>query len=386
MQSRFRGGGRSSRKAAGGAGAAAFNQSKTLSLLEIITRKAIRGIPSAGFMSAQQLAERYLNDERYLTEEELVDSLIFHESLKNSVQGFITGIGGLVTLPITVPSDIAGSWVIQARMVAAIATIYAKDPESEATQTGIFACMLGEQALKAFRDPAIKAAEKFTIKELSKLPPKTLTRINKTLGTRLVSEVGEKGAVSLGKWTPLVGGPISATIDFFFCYSMGLLAKRVFGPEEADLFNISQLSDVKDVVKNATRMAVKTTRDTITDKLEERRERKEVENLVKSLQAVLEFNQDIRGEAVRQRKEMLLARGPEVRECLIENAIKGNDRYRQVAREILVELCEPEDEVITRHLNSKDVATRLFVFSVLNGILTKKALPALEGETCTPQD
>lgn len=331
-------------------------------------------------MSAQHLAERYLNDERYLTEEELVDSLILHEALKNSVQGFITGIGGLITLPIMVPSDIAGSWVIQARMVAAIATIYNKDPEREATQTGIFACMLGEQALKALRDPAIRAAEKFTIKELSKLPPKTLTRINKTLGTRLVSEVGEKGAVNLGKWTPLVGGPISASVDFFFCYSMGLLAKRVFGPEEADLINVKLLSNVKEVVKNATKTAVKTTKNAIAEKMEERREKKEIEDLAKSLRTILQFNPDIESEAVRHRKERLLAKGLAIRECLIENAVKGDDRYREVAREILIELCEPEDEVITKHLNSKDVATRLFAFSVLNGILRRRSLPAPAAE------
>ena len=127
-----------------------------LQVLETVSKRATKGLPTAGIMSAPQLAERYLGNDKYTTNDERVDALVFFESLKNSVPGFITGLGGLITLPIAVPADLAGSWVLQARMVAAIAIIYDNDIEQETVWTAIFACMLGEQALNAFKDVAIE--------------------------------------------------------------------------------------------------------------------------------------------------------------------------------------------------------------------------------------
>lgn len=366
-------------KAAAGNEIKTDKQSKALAVLETISKRATKGMPTVGIMSAQQLAQLYLGNERYLTDDERVDALIFHEALKNAIPGFITGLGGITTLPITVPTDIAGSWVLQARMVAAIAIIYDNDLEKEAVWTTIFACMLGEQAVNAFKDTAIEVAQKLTVKEISKISGKSLTKVNQAIGTRLITKFGEKGTVNLGKLVPFIGGPISATIDFFFCYSIGLLAKSVFGPENADLSKTNLRAEVKGVLTTATKMAAKMSREAAVRQMEERRQKKDIENLVQSLQNLLEMSASRDSKAVRHRKEMILEKGPEVRECLIVHAIKGNDVFQDAAREILVELCEPEDDAITKHLNNKDEAVRVFIFSVLEGVLAKESLDAKEG-------
>ncbi len=347
--------------------------SKGLAVLEAISRGATRGVPAAGFMPARQLAELYLGNDRYKSDEERVDALIFHESIKASIYGFITGLGGLVTMPVTIPADVTGSWVIQSRMVAAIATIYNNDPENEAVWTMIFACMLGGQAVNAFKDVAIEAAQRLTLKEISKISGKTLAKINKALGARFITKFGKTGTVNLGKMAPIVGGPINATFNFFFCYSIGLLAKSVFGPEEADLSKKKLRTETREIMANAAKMTARTSREAVVKQLEERRQKKEIEELVRSLRSVVEASSSMDSMAVVHRKEMIMERGPEVRECLIVHAVKGEEAFREAAREILVGLCEPEDEVITRHLNSRDAAAKEFIFSVLEGTLAKGA-------------
>ncbi len=351
-------------------GAGADQQSKALALLESISKKATQGIPVAGFMSARQLAELYLNNDRYLDNDERIDSLILHESLKNAMQGFMTGFGGFITLPITVPSDIALSWVIQARMVAAIAIIYENDADNEAIWTLIFACMLGEQALRAFSDTTIKTAEKLTIREISKISGETLTKINQALGFRFVTKFGEKGAINLGKLAPLVGGPINGTFDFFFCFSIGLVARRVFGQEDAELNKARFRVKAKEVITKATKIASKTGTRAVARKIEDKKKEKALNELAESLQNAFAIDPD--SLVVQQRIEMVLARGSEIRECLIDRAMKSDDAFRDISREILIEVCEPEDYVLTQCLNSKDQAKREFIFSVLEETLKKK--------------
>lgn len=325
--------------------------SSALPLLESLSKKAVEGIPSAGIMSAQKLAELYINDGSYASNDARVDTLIFHEAVKCSIPGFITGLGGLSFLPIAIPSDMLSTWVIEARMVAAIAIIYGDYQDDKAVWTTIFACMIGEQAANVFRESAIDVAQKLTAKEISKISGEALTKINEKIGIRLITKYGEKGVINLGKLVPFVGGPISATIDFFFCYSIGLVAKRVFGPEKADFGKVKLLKDAKQIIEEATKTTYRISKKAAVKKIEERRQKKEIESLVHSLQNLLELDADCDGKTVAHRKEMLLEKGPDARECLIVHAIKGNEAFRGIAKEILVELCEPEDEIITKHLN-----------------------------------
>jgi uncharacterized protein (DUF697 family) len=61
---------------------------------------------------------------------------------KNFTSGFVTGLGGLLTLPFALPAGFAASWVIQARMAAAIARIYGHDLRSERMRTLIVATLV----------------------------------------------------------------------------------------------------------------------------------------------------------------------------------------------------------------------------------------------------
>ena len=79
--------------------------------------KAVNGVP--GLDSAIELAEDYLNEDGSLGEK--VDSLIRWQNAKCATSGFITNLGGLLTIPVAVPANISSTLYVQLRMIAAIA-------------------------------------------------------------------------------------------------------------------------------------------------------------------------------------------------------------------------------------------------------------------------
>ena len=83
------------------------NNSSILKVGNWIIDKAYGGF--ANFSKAEDLANTYINDPRYPNPEDKINALIKFETAKNFSTGFITGIGGFSTLPITIPASIGAS-------------------------------------------------------------------------------------------------------------------------------------------------------------------------------------------------------------------------------------------------------------------------------------
>src|ERR1700720_516623 len=104
-------------------------ENKALTLVKWISDKAIDGVRPLS--SARDLADEYLLDEGYRSNSKRVDALINWETTKNFTSGFVTGLGGVLVLPFSLPAAFAASWLIQARMAAAIARIYGHNIHSD---------------------------------------------------------------------------------------------------------------------------------------------------------------------------------------------------------------------------------------------------------------
>src|SRR4051794_37182554 len=80
--------------------------------------RAIRGVgplEGAAATAEKELAEHHGNAE------DAIHDLIESHVRFAGAQGFVTNLGGLVTMAVTVPANITGLALIQCRMVAAIA-------------------------------------------------------------------------------------------------------------------------------------------------------------------------------------------------------------------------------------------------------------------------
>ena len=131
-------------------------------------------------------------------------------------------------MPVAVPSALGASWLIQARMVAAIAWIHGHDINSDRVHTLILLALVGDSAKEVLKSAGVKVGEKVTAKLISKVPGRALIEINKRVGFRLVTKAGEKGVINLTKAIPLVGGVISGTVDAAFCRKVGMFADELF--------------------------------------------------------------------------------------------------------------------------------------------------------------
>ncbi len=204
----------------------AKKKSKAVQVVNWITNKAIQGVPPLS--SAKDLAKEYLIDRSYASTEERVDSLINWETAKNFTSGFITGLGGLLVLPVAIPGAIGASWIIQARMAAAIACICGHDIREDRVKTLVLVSLVGDAAKEVLKKTGIRVAQKATEQAVLKIPGRVLIEINKKVGFRLLTKSGQRGVVNVIRVVPLAGGIVGGVCDAAVCRTIGYTAKRLF--------------------------------------------------------------------------------------------------------------------------------------------------------------
>ena len=110
------------------------------------------------FDSAEDLANDYLQGEEALLDQ--VNSLIRWQNTKAATSGFLSGLGGLITLPVAVPANLSVVLVIQVRMIAAIAIMGGFDVRDDRVKTLVYVCLAGNAAKEIVRDTGIKLGGK----------------------------------------------------------------------------------------------------------------------------------------------------------------------------------------------------------------------------------
>ena len=106
--------------------------------------RAIRGV---GPLDGAAVAAEKERDEHQGDDDKAIKDIIETHVRLAGAQGFLTNIGGLVTMPVAVPANIAGLALIQCRMVAAIAHLRGYDLDDKRVRNGILASLLGEERM-----------------------------------------------------------------------------------------------------------------------------------------------------------------------------------------------------------------------------------------------
>ncbi|WP_254654702.1 EcsC family protein [Bacillus sp. FJAT-27986] len=187
--------------------------------------KAING-GIAGMDTAIELAESYLQKSGTLDQK--VQSLINWQNTKSATSGFLTGVGGLITLPVAVPANITSVIFVQMRMVAAIAHMGGYDLKDDQVKTFVYVCLAGNGAKDILKNTGIQIGRKLAVTGIKKIPFEVIKKINHALGFRLLTKFGEKGVINLSKMVPVAGGIIGGTVDAFATNTIGNLAKKMF--------------------------------------------------------------------------------------------------------------------------------------------------------------
>ena len=200
--------------------------------LQVVKKIADYGIDGVGpLSSAEKLAQEYLNDSSYSSNDERADALIRWETSKNFGSGFLTGLGGLITLPASVPAALGASWAVQARMSAAIAVIHGHDIHEDRIRTFVLLTLLGDAGKEIMRQAGIKIGQRVTLTLIKKIPGRVLIEINKKIGFRLLTKAGERGVVNFTKAVPIIGGLVGGTVDAIACRVVGKFARKCFSSD-----------------------------------------------------------------------------------------------------------------------------------------------------------
>jgi hypothetical protein len=179
------------------------------------------------FKSARQMAAEALD--KGLTPEEAIKHLIRTHVAAAGVQGFATNIGGLITLPVTLPANLTASYLVQTHLIASIAAVHGHDLESDEVQTAILVCLLGNAGTELLKKAGIKVGSKLTMNLIERIPAQLIREVNKRVCFTLLAKYGtSKAAVTLAKGVPLVGGVIGGTFDAVTTRAVGAFASRFF--------------------------------------------------------------------------------------------------------------------------------------------------------------
>ena len=201
-----------------------MNQGMIMKALDYSYDKAINGI--TGFDSAQEMADSYKGNGK--TNIQNCNSLIRWQNTKATTSGFLTGLGGLLTMPVAIPANLASVMYVQIRMIAAIAHMGGHDLRDDRVKSLVYVCMAGNGAKDILKDIGIVVGQKVTQKMIANISGKTITAINQKIGFRLLTKFGQKGAINMGKAVPLIGGLIGGTFDGVTTNLIGNTARRTF--------------------------------------------------------------------------------------------------------------------------------------------------------------
>ena len=188
-----------------------ITQEDIMKILGACYEKSVNGIPKVS-PGVEELANDYLK--KHKTKEAACKAMIKSQIAKCTTSGFLTGFGGIITLPVTLPANVTSVLYVQMRMIACIAYMSGYELNSDQTQTFVYACLAGVSVNEIIKQASIKFGVKFAQSMIKKIPGKVLTKINQKVGFRFITKFGEKGIINLGKLVPGVGAVIGGSIDF----------------------------------------------------------------------------------------------------------------------------------------------------------------------------
>lgn len=201
-----------------------LTESKIMDLLNWSYDKAVQGV--VGLDSAYDLADDYLKLNGSLHDQ--ANSLIRWQNTKAATSGFLTGLGGVITLPVAIPANVASVMYVQIRMIAALAHMGGYNLNDDRVKSLVFICLTGNAAKDILKDVGVVVGKKLAESAIKNISGKTITAINKKVGFRLLTKFGETGAINLGKAIPLLGGVVGATFDSVSTNTIGNIARDTF--------------------------------------------------------------------------------------------------------------------------------------------------------------
>ncbi len=223
-------------------------------VLDTIYRSALNGVSKVS-RSVDEMVADYMGKAK--SPDEAAKALAKWQVMKCGTSGFVTGLGGLITLPVAIPANISSVMYVQMRMIACIAKMGGYDVTSDQVQTMVYMCLTGTTMSDLVKIGLIKTGTKSLEAAIKKIPGAALVKINQKIGFRFITKFGEKDIINLGKMLPLAGGVIGGGVDVASTSIIAKNAIRMFMegedpdgtlPTEAEIESIEDVEVESDLL------------------------------------------------------------------------------------------------------------------------------------------
>ena len=166
--------------------------------------------------------------------EDAIDSLVSSATRSAAVGGFVTGLGGFVTLPVALPANLVGFYVIATRTSAATAVLRGYDLTSPEVRTAVLLTLTGTDAATLLSRFGVGGSGGLVTRLARRqLSGPGLMVLNKAVGFQLVSRLGRSALARLGRGVPLAGGIIGGASDAIVLRRIARTAGEAFPQKEA---------------------------------------------------------------------------------------------------------------------------------------------------------
>jgi hypothetical protein len=190
-----------------------------------------RAIHGVGPLDGAALAAEKQLDEQHGDVDAAIREVIENNVRLAGAQGFLTNIGGLVTMSVTVPANIAGLALLQCRMVAGIAHLRGYDLHDKRTRNAIMASLLGEERLLGLiKKEKVPGTPMALATAPVHDPNLDLVMANEVASELLTRIAGKRLATTVGRKVPVVGGLVGAGTDGYATWRIGRYVDREFLP------------------------------------------------------------------------------------------------------------------------------------------------------------
>ncbi|HEV2797541.1 MAG TPA: EcsC family protein [Nocardioides sp.] len=197
----------------------------------LVTMLVDTGLDGRGpLSSARELADEALaktGGDR----EEAINRLARSAMVGGGIGGFVTGLGGFVTMPVSLPANVAEFYIQAVRMVGGIATLRGYDLTEPRVRTAILLTLVGSDSDEVLKKAGMATGgSRVTSYALRGLPPAALMVVNKAVGFRLMRGVSEKVLSRFGRGIPVAGGLVGGGIDGYMMKKIADHAMKEFPP------------------------------------------------------------------------------------------------------------------------------------------------------------
>ncbi len=208
-----------------------MKQETIMQTLDKLYGLVLEGIPHVA-LPVTDWAEKKLK--RSGNVDEAAMSIISSQLGKCTASGFLTGLGGIITMPVALPANLVTVLYFQLRMIAGVAYLGGYDLHSPQVRSLTYVCLAGLTVEQVLKNTGIKVGTRLTKSVAAKLPTKLTASINQKVGYRLFTKFGGRSALSVGKAVPLIGGILSGSIDFTESRMIAERAYQMFIDGEPD--------------------------------------------------------------------------------------------------------------------------------------------------------